>query len=210
MRYFLLLIFLYSCTQPASVKKSLAKNTQHAAAFNCNYDSSKIRCQQLYKSYKENKIAYSNWFLYVQDSLLPCWYGTLWSFNGTTEKPNEGSIACGYFVTTVLRDAGIPVQRIKMAQCASEQMIRTVCDQSSVNNFSNYSIEKFCEALKTKPEGLYIVGLDNHTGFITIEKDGIYFTHSSFVKPGYVIKEKAISSIVLSSSRYRVVGRVRL
>lgn len=42
----------------------------------------------------------------IIDSLMPCWYGTPWDFNGCTTEPGKGSIACGYFVSTVLRDAG--------------------------------------------------------------------------------------------------------
>lgn len=36
----------------------------------------------------------------ITQKVFPYWYGTKWDFNGTTEMPQEGSIACGYFVTT--------------------------------------------------------------------------------------------------------------
>src|SRR5215212_694349 len=35
----------------------------------------------------------------VYDSIIPYWIGTKWNFNGITEVPQKGSIACGYFVT---------------------------------------------------------------------------------------------------------------
>ena len=38
----------------------------------------------------------------LTDKIFPYWYGTDWDFNGTTQKPNEGKIACGYFVTCLL------------------------------------------------------------------------------------------------------------
>src|SRR6187455_2399459 len=41
----------------------------------------------------------------VVETIIPGWIGTAWNFNGTSEKPQQGSIACGYFVTTILRDA---------------------------------------------------------------------------------------------------------
>src|SRR5688500_17600336 len=43
----------------------------------------------------------------VYNEVFPYWYGTGWDFNGTTETPGQGKIACGYFVSTVLRDAGL-------------------------------------------------------------------------------------------------------
>jgi hypothetical protein len=55
----------------------------------------------------------------IRDDLLPQWSGTPWDFNGTTEIPGEGKIACGYFVTTILRDAGFKVQRAKMVNFGS-------------------------------------------------------------------------------------------
>ena len=38
----------------------------------------------------------------IYNRLIPQWYGTPWDFHGTAEYPNSGSIACGYFVTTIL------------------------------------------------------------------------------------------------------------
>src|SRR5579859_7168832 len=45
-------------------------------------------------------------FASIRDTILPAWSGTPWDFYGTAERPREGTIACGYFVATVLRDAG--------------------------------------------------------------------------------------------------------
>jgi hypothetical protein len=64
---------------------------------------------------------------FIVDSIIPYWFGTKWNFYGTTEVPRNGSIACGYFVTTVLRDAGLRINRIKLAQAASEEMMKSVC-----------------------------------------------------------------------------------
>src|SRR5687768_5227389 len=34
----------------------------------------------------------------IYEDVLPAWYGTGWDFNGTSEVPQQGKIACGYFV----------------------------------------------------------------------------------------------------------------
>src|SRR5687768_9423034 len=48
--------------------------------------------------------AKKKFLLNIETRLFPFWEGTDWDFNGTTEVPGKGSIACGYFVTTILRD----------------------------------------------------------------------------------------------------------
>src|SRR5678815_2190781 len=37
----------------------------------------------------------------IYSEIFSSWYGTAWDFNGTTEVPQQGKIACGYFVSTV-------------------------------------------------------------------------------------------------------------
>src|ERR1700741_5295000 len=126
MKWIFLLSYLplvASCTdneppskEPVMVNKSISKN------FTCNYSKKKQRSKQLYKESKADPTFSNNkrLVLFLRDSLLPCWYGTPWGFYGTTEEPGQGTIACGYFVTTVLRDAGCSLQRIKLAQYPSE------------------------------------------------------------------------------------------
>ena len=65
--------------------------------------------KQQRKLIKSNKIAASRTkqasqllFSNLADSVFPAWYGTKWDFNGHTNVPKEGLIACGYFVSTTL------------------------------------------------------------------------------------------------------------
>jgi hypothetical protein len=135
-------------------------------------------------------------------------YGTKWNFYGTTQKPNEGTIACGYFVTTTLRDMGVPINRVKMAQCASEEMIRSLCTKKHIHHLSNLGIPEFEKQLKKFGNGLYVVGLDNHTGFLLLSTQGNYFIHASGIYPFQVVKDKLSESPLLIKSKYRVVGKI--
>jgi hypothetical protein len=144
----------------------------------------------------------------VCDSIIPYWMGTKWNFNGFTEKPQQDTIACGYFVTTVLRDAGVKLNRIALAQCASEEMIQKLVNKKYIHRYSNISQSVFINRLQETGKGLYIVGLDNHTGFIHYADDGIWFIHSSYVSPGVVAKQDAINNSILSFSKYRVTGKI--
>jgi hypothetical protein len=144
----------------------------------------------------------------IDKRVFKYWYGTEWDFNGTTQKPHEGKIACGYFVTTTLRDMGVPINRVKMAQCASEEMINSLTTKKNIYHFSSISLSDFEKKITKKGNGLYIIGLDNHTGFISISDKGNYFIHASGWFPFQVIKEVLGKSSILSKSKYRVVGKI--
>ena len=144
----------------------------------------------------------------VCDSIIPYWIGTKWDFNGITETPGKGTIACGYFVTTVLRDAGVKINRIALAQCASEVMIQKLVAAKYINRYRNISLQTFIEEIKEHGKGLYITGLDNHTGFILYDNSGVWFIHSSYLIPGCVVKQNATINPILAASKYRVVGKI--
>ena len=142
------------------------------------------------------------------NDLFEFWYGTPWDFYGTTETPGQGKIACGYFVTTVLRDVGLKVQRTKLAQQASENIIRGLTSEAHIKRYRLKAIGDFVEDVKKSGSGVYIVGLDIHVGFI-INSDGeVYFVHSSYMNPARVVKERALGSTILAASKYRVLGKI--
>ena len=149
-------------------------------------------------------------FLYqnLTDSLIPYWYGTAWDYNGISQKPGKGKIACGYFVFTLLRDAGFRLPRVKMSQAASEQAIKSLVNSKQINRYSNISLEEFITKIKTKGNGIYIVGLDNHVGLYQVKNEESWFCHSTVIYPSCVIKEKAAYSPALQYSSYRVVGKL--
>ncbi|HLP37319.1 hypothetical protein [Lacibacter sp.] len=147
---------------------------------------------------------------FIVDSIIPYWYGTKWNFYGTTEVPQTGSIACGYFVTTVLRDARLHINRIKLAQAASEEMMKIVCHKKSIKRFRHTPIQDFVKNLRQLENGLYIVGLDFHTGFIYHENEQLHFIHASYQTPQIVIQQNVHESTILAASKYKVVGKVNL
>jgi len=144
----------------------------------------------------------------IYSEIFPSWYGTAWDFNGTTEVPQQGKIACGYFVSTVLRDSGWKVERARLAQQASENIILSLTTDSYVKRFRRVAISDFVNTVKRWGPGLYVVGLDIHTGFIVNTGDEVYFIHSSYVEPYAVVREKAIESRILATSKYRVLGKL--
>jgi hypothetical protein len=138
---------------------------------------------------------------------LPAWYGTPWDFNGTTRTPGQGTIACGYFVTTLLRDAGFLIPRVKWAQLAAEPMILKIAPQAK--RFSNMEVAMIEEWLLSQGDGLYAVGLDCHVGFITVQGGIARFVHSNYYQREIgVMAEPLNGNNPFAHSRYRVIGKL--
>lgn len=134
------------------------------------------------------------------------WYGTVWDFNGTTEEPRKGKIACGYFVTTTLKHIGFDLPRYKLAQQPASIIIKTLCTASSIQSFN--SLAKLKTHLDTQPLGLYILGLDTHVGYLLHADDGLYFIHASYSGKRQVSKELWSKSQVLANSKLYMVGNL--
>ena len=143
----------------------------------------------------------------IVDSIFP-YYGTAWDFNGTTQTPGKGAIACGYFVSTVLRDAGITLNRIKTGQSASQAIVKEFADKNSTKIFSNQPLDSTLNFVKEKGAGLFIIGLDYHVGFVYYDSQHIWFIHSKWANPKAVVKENAAQSEILYYSKYRIAGKI--
>lgn len=138
------------------------------------------------------------------DKVYPTWYGTVWDFNGITETPGGGMIACGYFVSTTLKHTGVNVNRYKLAQKYSHAIVKSLCKDVKVYN----DFESMMTYVKSGSDDVYIVGLDNHVGHISKKGGEINFVHSSYVYPGHVLSEAAASSLVLGGSGVYVIGNM--
>jgi hypothetical protein len=143
---------------------------------------------------------------YFEESLtkkiFPYWYGTAWDFNGYTANPKEGSIACGYFVSTTLQHAGFKLNRYRLAQQPAYGIVKTLSCGDSIYSFYNTTREKFISKTKSKLDtGLYVIGLDNHVGFLIRKKDSLFFIHSTYLKPSRVIRALADTSAALKYSQ---------
>lgn len=160
----------------------------------------------------EAKAAIENEARIVLEHVLPammrCWIGTKWDFNGTAAKPGEGKIACGYFVSTVLRDAGLEVNRFRLAQQASSNIIHTFLDEADAIRTYNQKYEIFVASMADSPAGIYICGLDTHVGFVINHSDSFRFIHSSGSVPHEVVDESPADAGVLKRSKDRMLGNL--
>ncbi len=140
------------------------------------------------------------------ESLFPAWEGTPWDFYGTSETPGEGKIACGYYVSTLLRDAGFKLERVKLAQQASERIVKTFAAEADIQRFRGATQADVVEQVRARHgPGLYIVGLDYHVGLLRLTAGEALFCHSAVLAPAHATCEKADASAGMASS-YHVVG----
>jgi hypothetical protein len=142
--------------------------------------------------------------------MMRCWLGTPWDFNGTAARPGGGKIACGYYVATVLMDAGFRVDRYQLAQQPSENILRSFLTKKDACVLSvGKKYETFATELNTAEPGIYLVGLDTHVAFIVNGADGGFrFIHSSGSKPWRVVDESPAEAVVLQRSNWRMLGNL--
>lgn len=170
-----------------------------------NYTALKERTFAKARTYNTATLDDLGHFLHHQltDSIFQYWYGTPWDYNGVTVHPRQGSIACGYFVTTTLQHCGIKLERVTLAQQAASKIIRSLCTRSSIRSFSNGNYEKLKKHLLQQPDGLYIIGLDNHVAFISKNDTTLRAIHAA--PPG--VKNQPIDDCYsVVHSQYHVIG----
>lgn len=142
----------------------------------------------------------------IMPEMMRCWLGTMYDFNGTAEKPGEGKIACGYFVSTVIRDAGFKVNRYKLAQQPSANILRTFIPRENCLLEVGADYHSYVDRLEKMEEGIYIIGLDTHVGFIVNRSDGMRFLHASAWRPSTVVEEERRNAGALQRSNWRMIG----
>ncbi len=142
-------------------------------------------------------------------TLFPAWYGTRWSFNGISEVPGKGSVACGVFAGTLLRDAGFNLSRIGMGRLASEHIAQRLTGEGNIRRYSDRPVGEVISDLQSWGPGLYLVGLDFHVGFMFVDdQNRVHFVHSSYVGRARVISERADGETPFLHSRYRVLAKL--
>ena len=82
-------------------------------------------------------------------------------------------------------------------------MMKSLVPQQQIKNNSYLSYRNFNEQLKQNGCGVYIIGLDFHTGFIVNDGKENWFIHSNYVGRTGVTKETVLNSEALKSSKTR-------
>ena len=172
-----------------------------------NLESRRIELSASWKKHPDEARLHARTTLltYLEKSAFPAWEGTTWNFYGTTTTPREGTIACGYYVTTVLEQAGFHLERVKLAQQASAYLVSTLARGTRVDWIRPAdNAEAVKEIHQRFGDGLFVIGFDFHVGFLRLEGARAAFCHSSFIEPGSVTCEDPIPAGAFASRTYVV------
>jgi hypothetical protein len=143
----------------------------------------------------------------IAEQLISAWEGTTWEFYGTTQVPGRGAIACGYYVSTLLEHAGFRVERVALAQQASERIIKSLTDEEHIWRSSDATVEASLAPVHQGGAGIYMVGLDYHVGLLIHDGERIRWCDASYLDPSAVTCQEP-SQAASYRSRYRVVGQL--
>lgn len=138
----------------------------------------------------------------VTEALLPAWAGTPWAMQGTATSPGKDSIACGYFVSTVLRDAGLALHRVKFGQAAALRIQNATTPAGvPVHRFFSIPPPQLAERIERLGDGLYIIGLNVHVGFVVVRDGEARLVHSSYTGDRVVIDEPLSTAQAIANSQ---------
>ncbi len=170
--------------QYEAIVREILKERESLQSKNLTYDSLSV----LFKASLLHKI-------------IPFWEGTPWSFEGHTAHPNKGQIACGYFVSTTLRDLGLHLNRYKLAQQSPINEALSLAIHSQVKTFYDTStVQTIARMKKELKEGIHFIGFNqSHVGYLLLEDSALYIIHSNYLNGAGVMIEPAAQSDVFSS-----------
>lgn len=140
----------------------------------------------------------------LTEILLPAWMGTRWSFNGTSTEPlGPSGIACGYFVVTVLQHLGLQIEsRRRFAQSTARTIARSlVPDGPSHHRVFSVTAPVLEKTVRSFGEGVHLLGLDVHVGFVVVKPDAVRVVHASYLNPRTVVDEPITASGAIEHSR---------
>lgn len=135
--------------------------------------------------------------------MFPIWIGTKSNYNGTTEVPLQDTIACGYLVSTTLKHVGFNLNRYEMARTPSLKIIHSLTTPvSRYRDSAKHAVKGLEDVLIVAGQGLYIFGIDHHTGYLIYDNDAMNVFHSGASKveieniySSYAIKYEAKQGI---------------
>lgn len=133
--------------------------------------------------------------------IMPFWEGTPWSFEGHVSKPQSGSIACGYFVSTTLQHIGLNLNRYRLAQQSPINEAKSLALDIEVKEIAAGNPANNSKAINNYlQEGIHFIGFDqSHVGFILKEKGQLYLIHSNYMGTTGVELEAIETSVVFQS-----------
>jgi hypothetical protein len=146
-------------------------------------------------------------FATVTDDLMPPWLGTPWGLgkNSTARRPHEPdmTVGCSYFVTSILQGAGVVLDnRYRFAQAPALDIQRSLIGTTGkVHRFTSIPPADLAERIAALGDGLYLIGLDVHVGFVVVRGQNVRFVHASYTGDQQVSDEDLATARAIARSQ---------
>ncbi len=148
------------------------------------------------------------WLLAAIDGeLFPPWLGTRWGLgrNSTATRPHQAgmTVGCSYFVTSILQNAGFVLDnRYHFAQAPALDIQRSLAPAAgAIARFLSIPAETLGGKIAALGDGLYLIGLSNHVGWVVVRGDEVRLVHASYTGGQVVADEPLVGAIAIDVSR---------
>lgn len=177
-------------------EQAKSRVNQERKALNTAFQKGNIPLDSVRKSFTQNLL----------NRIIPHWYGTSWSFSGYSAIPREGSIACGYFISTTLQDAGVHLDRYRLAQQSPSGEASILSMGDTVRVLRHAVSDSVIATLKVRlPEGLYFAGLGgSHVGYLLKWHGELLLLHSNYTTPAEVMIQPLAQSVFTGYSKFYI------
>ncbi|MBN2716260.1 MAG: hypothetical protein JXX14_10425 [Deltaproteobacteria bacterium] len=151
--------------------------------------------------------------------IAPAWMGTPWTMAVINDglKPDaraphekDKGVSCSWFVVSVLENLGLRIGNPSgFAGTIAIHLQRSLSPQKKdLRRFFHKTPAQLREQMIRWGNGLYIIGLNCHIGFLYVDGDNVTFIHSSYTAPYKVVMEpiEASDAIALSEAAGYVVS----
>ncbi len=144
----------------------------------------------------------------IYDSLAPYWLGTKFSKTGNTKYPGIGLVSPEHFVIQLFLDAGLQVKVDPEFNPKPIDLVEILLFDRNIFHYDNISMISFLQELNQKGDGLYLLALDSHIGFVSLQGGQRKFLHASPTNPFCVVKEDLENSKIIAQSKNRTLGSI--
>ena len=144
----------------------------------------------------------------IVEDIFPVWMGTPWHMGEDDDAlmpHQEGKrVSCSMFVTAVLQNIGLRLDsRLRWAQAPALYIQRSLAPKrKDLQRYFSIEPKLLAQKLGRLDDGLYVIGLNCHVGFILVENGEARFVHSNYVEPEEGVTDEPVAdSAAISNSQ---------
>ena len=146
-------------------------------------------------------------FRAIVDELAPLWLGMPWGLgkDSTATRPYQPGkvVGCSYFVTALAQGAGVVLDdRFRFAQAPALVIQRAFSPgKGAIHRYLSIPGERLAREVSALGDGLYLIGLDVHVGFVVVDGGRARLLHASYTGARQVADEPLADALAIALSR---------